>query len=125
MLVEAALVDDRSPPSPVTPCCVMAWTPPSKGLDDIDGSSFPSDSKEGSQGEDDEVDSFGSLFRAASHVDSGDANQNIQWMPEGDMERTGKIVYAFINEDGLTNNLASYIRSLLGDQQRGCHGCYK
>jgi hypothetical protein len=43
----------------------------------------------------------------------GDWRDEIIWMPEGDMERVGKVAYAYININGPTDSPTPYIRSAL------------
>lgn len=56
-----------------------------------------------------EVDSYGSPFYEASPDDSEDADRDILWMPEGDMERAGRTAYALISEDGPIFSPAPFI----------------
>lgn len=68
-----------------------------------------------------DVDSDGSPFRAADSTDSEEVDRDILWMPEGDMARTHKIAYAFINEDGPLLSLTPFIQSAIFSVAPGCH----
>jgi hypothetical protein len=87
-------------------------------MDDVGNFSFHARSTKGEEEgteeeESEEVDSYGSPFRTATSTDSEEANEDILWMPEGDMERASKITYAFINEGGPAFSPAPFIHSAI------------
>jgi hypothetical protein len=65
-----------------------------------------SDSSGNDDASEEEVDSDGSLFRADSPDPLAGDDNDIIWMPSGDMERVGKIAYGYINIDGPSDNPA-------------------
>lgn len=72
-----------------------------------------SDSSRASDGFEEEVDSNGSPFRVDSPDPLADGANDITWMPSGDMERAGKVAYAFINIDSPSDNPVPFIRGAL------------
>ena len=59
------------------------------------------------------MDSDGSPFRVDSYGPLVRGDDNITWMPPGDMERLGRIAYAYINLDGPSDNPAPFICAAL------------
>lgn len=73
----------------------------------------PSEPSEEEETSEEEVDSDSSPFRADSRDPLAGGEDSVTWMPEGDMERMGRIAYIYINVDGLSDNPAPFIRAAL------------
>lgn len=88
---------------------------PAGGMDDI--GNFPlrarGHMKSAEELLEEEVDCFGSPFRATASTDSEEGDHDILWMLEVDTERACQITYAFIAEDGTIHAPAPFIRSTI------------
>lgn len=71
------------------------------------------DSEDTSDGSEEEVDFDRSSFHADSLDPLAGGEDDITWMPPGDMERAGKVAYAYININGPSNNPAPFIHEAL------------
>lgn len=94
-------------------------------MEDIDNFSLLVRGNTESEEEDsgDDVDSYGSYFRATASGDSEEADRDFLWTPEGDMECASRIAYVFISEDVLVHSPAPFIHLAIFSVAPRVHFC--
>lgn len=68
-----------------------------------------------------EVDSDGSPFRLDPQPDLPFPDEDILWMPDGDMERAGRFAYVFLNDAAPTDSPAPFIHAAISSVAFGAH----